>query len=43
MMQWHALPEQWWTMSYDQFLAARRPLIASVIRQGYQKLAAISV
>lgn len=39
MMQWHALPEQWWTMSYDQFLAARRPLIAGVIRQGYQKLA----
>lgn len=39
MMQWHALPEQWWTMSYDQFLAARRPLIAGVIRQGYLKLA----
>ena len=38
MMQWHALPERWWTMSYDQFLAARRPLIAGVIRQGYQKL-----
>ncbi|WP_448676427.1 GmrSD restriction endonuclease domain-containing protein [Delftia acidovorans] len=38
MMQWHALPEQWWTMSYDQFLAARRPLIAGVIRQGYQRL-----
>lgn len=38
MMQWHALPEQWWTMSYDQFLAARRPLIAGVIRQGYFKL-----
>lgn len=39
MMQWHALPEQWWMMSYDQFLAARRPLIAGVIRQGYLKLA----
>ena len=39
MMQWHALPEQWWTMSYDQFLGARRPLIAGVIRQGYLKLA----
>lgn len=42
MMQWHALPEQWWTLSYDQFLAARRPLIAGVIRQGYLKLAGTS-
>lgn len=38
MMQWHALPAQWWTMNYDQFLMARRPLIADVIRQGYQRL-----
>lgn len=38
MMEWHALPPQWWTVTYEQFLAARRPLIASVIRQGYQKL-----
>jgi hypothetical protein len=38
MMQWHALPGDWWTMSYEQFLAARRPLIADVIRLGYQKL-----
>jgi len=38
MMECHALPEQWWTLSYDQFLAARRPLIAGVIQQGYVKL-----
>jgi hypothetical protein len=38
MMQWHALPSEWWTMSYEQFLAARRPLIAEVIRSGYHKL-----
>lgn len=38
MCRWHALPEQWWTLSYESFLAARRPLIASVIRDGYQKL-----
>lgn len=38
MMRWHALPPKWWTMDYEQFLAARRPLIADVIRQGYQKL-----
>lgn len=23
MMRWHALPTEWWTMSYEQFLAAR--------------------
>lgn len=39
MIQGHALPEEWWTMSYEQFLTARRPLIAGVIRQGYLKLA----
>ena len=39
MMQWHALSADWWTMSYEQFLAARRPLVAGVIRLGYQKLA----
>jgi hypothetical protein len=26
-------------MSYEHFLAARRPLVAGVIRLGYQKLA----
>ena len=24
MMQWHALPADWWTMNFEQFLAARR-------------------
>ena len=38
MMRWHALPSDWWTLGYDSFLAARRPLIADVIRHGYQKL-----
>ncbi len=38
MMRWHALPSDWWTLSYDEFLTARRPLIADVIRQGYQML-----
>jgi hypothetical protein len=39
MMHWHALPEGWQEMSYQDFLVARRPLIAKVIRQGYEKLA----
>jgi hypothetical protein len=38
MCLWHALPEQWWTLTYEGFLAARRPLIAAVIRDGYKKL-----
>lgn len=38
MMRWHALPPNWWELSYEDFLAARRPLIADVIRQGYVKL-----
>jgi len=38
MMHWHALPEGWQEMSYQNFLLARRPLIAKVIRQGYEKL-----
>ena len=38
MMRWHALPQDWWTLSYEDFLVARRPLIADVIRQGYAKL-----
>lgn len=36
--RWHALPDSWWTMGYADFLAARRPLIALVIRQGYDTL-----
>jgi len=38
MYSWHALPDQWWILTYEAFLAARRPLIAAVIRDGYKKL-----
>jgi hypothetical protein len=38
MNELHALPEGWETMSYDAFLRARRVLMASVIRQGYETL-----
>lgn len=38
MCLWHALPDSWWTLGYTDFLAARRPLIALVIRQGYDTL-----
>ena len=38
MMHWHALPQGWQEMDYQSFLAARRPMIAQVIKQGYQRL-----
>ncbi|MCW5631813.1 MAG: DUF262 domain-containing protein [Rubrivivax sp.] len=42
MMRWHALPPAWWTLPYEEFLKARRPLIAGVIRSGYEKLAGVA-
>lgn len=38
MCEWHALPSGWWALSYIDFLAQRRPLIAQVIKAGYLKL-----
>ena len=35
---WHALPEEWERMDYEEFLTARRKLIAKVIRDGYEHL-----
>lgn len=35
---WHALPEGWEWMEYDQFLEERRSLIAKVIRSAFEKL-----
>jgi hypothetical protein len=34
----HALPEDWQGMEYQAFLAARRSLMASVVRDAYQQL-----
>ena len=39
MMRWHALPPGWWDMDCADFLGARRPLIAHVIRDGFSLLA----
>jgi hypothetical protein len=35
---WHALPEGWQAMGYDDFLTARRRLMASVVRDAFEKL-----
>jgi hypothetical protein len=38
MRYWHALPEGWEHMDYQDFLAARRKLMAHVIRDAYARL-----
>lgn len=38
MMHWHALPHDWFKMQYDDFLAARRKLMATVIRDAFEIL-----
>ncbi|XKH52087.1 DUF262 domain-containing protein [Citricoccus nitrophenolicus] len=37
-MWWHALPEHWTEMEYQEFLVARRKLMAQVTREGFRKL-----
>jgi hypothetical protein len=37
-MYWHALPPDWEQMEYEEFLAARRVLMAEVTRDAYQAL-----
>lgn len=37
-MWWHALPDGWERMGYQEFLQARRQLIAQVTREGFRKL-----
>lgn len=38
MFAWHALPDGWTGMDYRQFLAARRRLLAQVVRRGFERL-----
>lgn len=38
MHRWHALPDNWQNMPYDQFLEERRELMAKVVREAYEKL-----
>lgn len=35
---WHALPEGWETMPFDEFLATRRELMAQVVRDAFARL-----
>jgi hypothetical protein len=38
-MTWHALPSGWQTMDYQEFLAARRRLMATVVKDAFSLLA----
>jgi len=38
MLELHALPENWEALSYSDFLQARRGLMASIIRRGFETL-----
>ena len=37
-LAWHALPDGWERMEYDDFLEARRRLMARVTREGFERL-----
>ncbi|MFG0260842.1 MAG: RNA-binding domain-containing protein [Novipirellula sp. JB048] len=39
MLHWHALPVNWEKMEYDEFLEARRKLMAKVMREGFEHIA----
>jgi hypothetical protein len=36
--EWHALPDEWTMLPYDEFLDQRRRLMAKVIHEGYKRL-----
>ena len=38
MINWHALPDNWQKMKYNEFLDKRRKLIAKIIRDGFEIL-----
>ncbi len=37
--EWHALPDGWISLGYDEFLSQRRRLMANVIHEGFKRLA----
>lgn len=38
MRYWHALPENWQEMGYQEFLKERRYRIAKVVQDAFEKL-----
>ena len=41
MHHWHALPDGWEELEYNEFLCQRRELMAQVIAEGYRKLSTL--
>ncbi len=37
-LHWHAMPENWEHLSFDDFLAERRKLLAQVTREGFEQI-----
>lgn len=42
MYYWHALPDGWSTLKYDDFLRNRRELISSIIRDAYKRFDSVA-
>ena len=38
IMRYNALPENWCSMKYNDFLMKRRKLMSKVIKEGYERL-----
>ena len=38
IMKYNALPENWYSMKYNDFLMKRRKLMSKVIKEGYERL-----
>lgn len=38
MLKWHALPDNWTSLTYTKFLSERRKMMAAVIREGFEAL-----
>jgi hypothetical protein len=38
ILYWHALPEDWTSLGYEEFLSQRRSRIASVVRNGFDRI-----
>ncbi len=40
MYEFHALPQRWYEMAYEEFLTERRKRMAAIIRRGFEQLSA---
>lgn len=43
MYHWHALPDGWYDLEYEDFLIKRREQMAAIVKEGYELLGRISL